>query len=144
MKLCPSKQNLVTNIFRLRCFPPVTSEQAQTVYFWGGSGIYRPKFFRENKDNMTFCDLEMVSVWNFYQVLLTWNFSKKILKLEITVCPSQVPSDIMRTKLCKGLIKSSSSVQREIEADCGNETKHLQHLLPKGIRNIIRMAWYFI
>ena len=31
MKLCPSKQNLVTNIFRLRCFPPVTSEQAQTV-----------------------------------------------------------------------------------------------------------------
>ena len=141
MKLCPSKQNLVTNIFRLRCFPPVTSEQAQTVHFWGGSGIYRPKFFR---NNVIFCDLEMVSIWNFYQVLLTWNFSLKKLKLEITVCPSQVPLDIMRTKLCKGLIKSSSSVQREIEADCRNETKHLQHLLPKGIRNIIRMAWYFI
>ena len=67
----------------------------------------------------------------------------KKLNLEITVCPSQVPLDIMRTKLCKGLIKFSSSVQRQIEADCGNETKQLQHLLPKGIRYIIRTTCYF-
>ena len=52
MKLCPSKQNLVKNIFGLKCFPPVTSKQAQTFHFKGGSEIYRPKFCRENKDNV--------------------------------------------------------------------------------------------
>ena len=40
----PSKQNLVTNIFSSRGFFPLTSEQAQMVYFWGGSGIYSPNF----------------------------------------------------------------------------------------------------
>ena len=61
MKLCPSKPNLVTNIFILKCFPAVTSEQAQAVHFLGGSGMISVHFFRQNKDNVIFYDLECAS-----------------------------------------------------------------------------------
>ena len=35
------------------------------------------EFFRENKNNFIFCDLEGVSIWNFYHKILTWNFPLK-------------------------------------------------------------------
>ena len=100
------------------------------------------KFFRKNKDSVIFCDLEGVSIWN-----LPCNINLKLFlektKLKITVSTSQVASDVMKTKLRKGLIKFSAFGQREIEAECRNKRKHLKHLLPKGIRNIWT-TWHFI
>ena len=73
--------------------------------------------------------------------LLPYDINLKLLlekaKLEITVSTSQVALDIMRKKLCKGLIKFSAFGQREIQAECRNERNHLKHLLTKGIGNII-------
>ena len=71
MKLCPSDQNLVTNILKSVWLPYLSRNHAQRFKYSDlkTSTFFRPQVISKNKDHAISLDLMLISTWNFRKLV---------------------------------------------------------------------------
>ena len=69
MKLHPSEQNSVTDIFKSKCPPDVILEvKVQKMFIFNDSHNFKTRIQRENNGQAKSWDLEVVFTWNFQKL----------------------------------------------------------------------------
>ena len=107
IKLCPSEQNLVTNILKSIDSPYLTPNHAQRskYLYLKMLTFFRPQFINKNKDHAISCDLMLISTWNSHKLVS--------LKKGLIILEQHEQQWLSWNKLCKASLFTLTSTNRK-------------------------------